>query len=187
MIVVCLPIELFSGPYLCKKNNIHTAIDTAGAHLSDDVINALTAADLLIIDLKHSDQEGYRALTGGNLKNVLRMIEWAQWQGKPLWVRQVAIPGITLDEQQLHRLGDLLEPISVIERIELLPYHRMGEDKYRELGLRPPLADTPAADPDLVAAHAEQLRQRGLPVFSPGKPAALSAATTAQKAESTLT
>ena len=103
----------------------------------------------------------------GNLERTLAFLDFCVDIAKPVWIRQVMVPGITLSTEQVMLLGDVLDEgdrRSVIKRIELLPFHRMADHKYDKMGWKFPLADTPAADPNEVAALGQLLADRGFPV-----------------------
>lgn len=158
----------------CREQGIHTVLDTAGMVLSAAVREAVALADLVILDIKHSQPEGFRQLTGGELSRVIDFLDHCSTAGKPLWIRQVIVPTITDDPEQVEGLGDLLcsgQRRSSIARVELLPYHRMGLYKYQEMGMDYPLEHIPEADPQAVADLAQLLAERGLPVRS-GAPTA---------------
>ncbi|MEN6548331.1 MAG: pyruvate formate-lyase-activating protein [Armatimonadia bacterium] len=134
----------------CQDVGIHTAVDTSGACLNDAVKEALQHADLVILDLKHTDPDAYHALTGGSLEQPLAFLDYVRQQRIPLWVRQVIVPGLNDTEEQARALAALLRDVPSLQRVELLPYHTMGLQKWQELGLRSPLEDTPPADPEKV-------------------------------------
>ena len=134
----------------CRDLGIHTAVDTSGACLSEAVKEALRHTDLVILDLKHTDPTQYNALTGGRLEQPLAFLDYVRRQRIPLWVRQVIVPGLNDTEEQALALAGLLRDLPALERVELLPYHTMGLQKWQELGLCSPFADTPPADPQKV-------------------------------------
>ncbi|TVR12570.1 MAG: pyruvate formate lyase-activating protein [Planctomycetota bacterium] len=151
----------------CREQGIHTVVDTAGFVLSAAVRALVDAVDMVILDVKHSQPEGFRQLTGGELSRTLDFLDYCSEQEKPLWIRQVIVPTITDDPEQVQGLGDLLcsgRRRSSIARVELLPYHRMGLHKYQEMGMEYPLEHIPEADPQVVAELAQLLVERGLPM-----------------------
>ncbi len=137
---------------LCAAQGIHTALDTSGALLNEDVREALSATRLVILDIKHTDPERYHQLTGGVLATTLAFLREVAEKGIPLWVRQVIVPGWNDTAEDVRALAELLHDIPSIERIELLPYHRMGEDKWRQLGHVNPLEDVAEMDLARLAA-----------------------------------
>ncbi|NHQ85662.1 pyruvate formate lyase-activating protein [Iodobacter sp. HSC-16F04] len=141
---------------------LHTALDTQGflaAHLDDAWFDNV---DLVLLDIKQSDPVKYEALTGKPLQPTLDFAERLQKMGKPVWVRYVLIPGISDDFADVEKLADYLQPMKNVERVEVLPFHKMGENKWAELGMKYELTDTPSPTMDLVERVRDQFRQRGL-------------------------
>lgn len=134
--------ELFR---LAKAAGVHTALDTAGGPFSIDEpffgkfreLMALT--DLVLLDIKHIDEERHKSLTGRSNKNVLELARYLSDTGKPVWIRHVLVPGITDDEESLSRLSEFLRTLKNVERVEVLPYHSLGAYKWKALGLNYPL------------------------------------------------
>ncbi len=136
---------------LCRAQGLHTALDTSGACPGPAAAEVLRHTDLVILDLKATDPEQYRALTGGELSRTWEFVRQVTAAGVALWVRKVIVPGWNDTEADARRLGEALRGLPTLERIELLPYHTLGLSKWDQLGLRSPLADRPAADPEHVA------------------------------------
>ena len=134
----------------CQELGIHTAVDTSGACLNPAVEEALKYADLVILDIKHTDPEKYTALTGSKLDCTLRFLEHLKGLGKPLWVRQVIVPGWNDTEDDARALVALLREVPSLVRVELLPYHRLGSRKWETLGLSSALEGVPEADAEVV-------------------------------------
>ena len=127
---------------LCRTAGIHTCLDTAGCGLGE-YGPILRSTDLILLDVKHYDPEGYRQVTGGSMAAFERFLEQAQAAGVPLWVRHVVVPGLTDGEAHLEGLERYLKTIRYIQRVELLPYHTLGVHKYAALGIPYPLEGTP--------------------------------------------
>ncbi len=128
--------------YLCKEKSIHTVIDTAGVSISDSktMHEILSLCDLIILDIKSSDDEKYRELTGQPIDRFKNFLALAQSLNKKLWLRQVIVPGLNDNEENIKDLAKFIKPIQNVERIELLPYKSLGESKYKKLGIKYPLA-----------------------------------------------
>lgn len=123
-----------------KQENIHIALDTAGVGIGNyDEI--LTYIDLVILDIKHISKDGYYDLTSFNMDEALRFIDSLNNSGKRVWIRQVIVPGVMDNDDYLKGLCDFLRNIKNIEKIEFLPYHSMGKEKYNKLGIKYPYAD----------------------------------------------
>jgi len=129
-----------------NKRKIHTALDTNGAIVSDEVKKLYQKTDLLILDVKHIDDEWHKKMTGVSNKNVLEMAEFRDKSGKPMWLRYVLVPGWNDSEDFLIRWGEYFKNYKNIERVEILPYHTLGVYKYKELGMEYPLKGVPSPD-----------------------------------------
>jgi pyruvate formate lyase activating enzyme len=145
---------LLSLMHRLKKEGIHMAIDTSGAVWSQAVDEAIHLADLILLDIKHTNGDAFFQLTGGQLKQVLAFLDVLKRDAIPYWIRQVTIPGITDSEAQIEQLGKITASDSR-ERIELLPFHKMGMTKWEKLGISCPLADVAP----MSAAVTEQLQR----------------------------
>jgi pyruvate formate lyase activating enzyme len=132
----------------CRALGLHTAIDTAGSVPVARSAPVIDAADLLLLDIKALDGDVCRKLTGMSNRHELDTLDYCEKTGKPVWVRHVVVPGITLDEAKLDALARYLASYRCVEKVELLPFHKMGEFKWRELGLDYELAATPAPTAD---------------------------------------
>lgn len=133
---------------LLKAQGIHTCLDTAGG-VPGDFSDILRQTDLVICDVKHHDPKDYKALTGGALSVTQGFLEQVQAMNVPLWIRHVVVPGLTDGELHLTQLQAYVNTLRNVQRVELLPYHKMGAHKYQELGLTDPLTDTAEMDADL--------------------------------------
>ena len=98
------------------------------------------------------------------MDNTLEILAARERMGKPVWIRHVLVPGLTLDDGQLHRLGRLLRDYRCVERGELLPFHKMGEYKWQALGEPYTLADVQPPEPEQVEHARSLLRGYGLEV-----------------------
>ncbi|MDD3969311.1 MAG: pyruvate formate-lyase-activating protein [Proteiniphilum sp.] len=140
---------------LCREQGIHTALDTSGTLWSQPVRDALDVTDLVLLDIKSIDPLQHRELTGAKITHTLRCLDYLEERQIPAWIRHVVVPGWTDDDRLLRRLADFLRPYRCIEKIELLPYHRMGARKYEQMGLVYRLEGTP----ELSAERLENARK----------------------------
>ena len=148
----------------CREEGLHTALDTSGAVSLLACQWAVDAADMLLLDMKAADDELFRRITGRGMDNTLDMLNHCENTGKPVWIRHVLVPGLTMEPAQLRKLGRLLAPYRCIERVELLPFHKMGEYKWEALGEPYTLWDTqPPSEKDVAEAR-RVLLDAGLPV-----------------------
>lgn len=148
---------------------LHIALDTQGflaAHLPDAWFDPV---DLVLLDIKHIDPAKYEAITSKPLQPTLDFAERLLQMHKRLWIRYVLVPGLTDDEADVARLAVYLRDLAqrapgAIERIEVLPFHKMGEFKWKELGMAYALEDTPTPDKALVDRVRAQLAVTGVTV-----------------------
>lgn len=144
-------IELFTK---LKDKGIHTCIDTSGmTSLTDDVKKVLSLTDLVLLDIKHINDEKCKDLVGRSNKLELAFARYLSDNNIPMWIRQVLIPGYTDSEEDLLQLKDFISSLKSVEKVELLPYHDMGKYKWKKLGLKYELEDVrPANASDLKRA-----------------------------------
>lgn len=138
--------ELFTKS---KEKGIHTCLDTSGVVFSEkrlDEFDRLTeVCDLVMLDIKHIDDEEHIKLTAHSNKHILEYLDYLESKGKDVWIRHVIVPGITLDDKYLAQLGRSIGRYRVIKALDVLPYHSMAKPKYEKLGMEYPLGDTPEA------------------------------------------
>lgn len=120
-----------------KEIKIHTCLDTCGyVDLSDDIKNAITLCDLVMLDIKHLESQMHLKLTGKDNKKVLDFLDYLYSINKKTRIRQVLVPSFTTDEKYIDKLIEFLDKYrAIIEKVELLPYHKMGIEKWQKLGL----------------------------------------------------
>ena len=133
---------------------IHTALDTAGSiPINSDIEELLEYTDLVLLDIKHIDNEKCKNLTGRSNKFTLNFAKYLNEHKIPVWIRQVLVPGITDDENDLLKLKELIASLSNVQKVELLPYHDMGKFKWEQLGFSYPLENVrTATDEDVKRA-----------------------------------
>lgn len=119
---------------LCKENDIHTAVDTAGFG-KGSYEEILKYTDLVILDVKHVNENGYRRLTGGSMKVFENFKKSLLDTSVKLWIRHVIVPGITDSKEHIKNLKKVIREFENIEKIQLLPYHNLGTNKYKEMGI----------------------------------------------------
>ena len=130
-----------------KQENIHIALDTAGVGIGDyDKI--LSLVDLVLFDVKYADKDGYQKLTGYPIDESEKFIEALNKSGKPVWIRQVIVPGLMDNDAYLKSLITTIKTINNIKRIDFLPYHKLGSEKYEKLGIYNPYKDMKEMDKD---------------------------------------
>ena len=143
-------IELFS---LAKKEGIHTCIDTSGITYSETntsyiekLDTLMQYTDLVMLDIKHIDPACHMALTSKDNAGILAFAKYLECKRIPLWIRHVIVKGYTDDPTYLYKLGTFIGGLKNLEALDVLPYHTMGEVKYKELGIDYPLKGLPSLD-----------------------------------------
>lgn len=139
--------ELFEK---AKEKGIHTCLDTSGITFNEkkiaDYERLVKSTDLVMLDIKHIDDEEHKKLTGQSNKNILTFARFLSDRGVSVWIRHVVVPNITDNDEYLFRLGQFLADIKTLKALDVLPYHTMGKPKYEQLGMEYPLGDTPPLD-----------------------------------------
>lgn len=134
-----------------KERNIHTALDTSGnLPISDKIARLLKVTDLVLLDIKHIDNEKAINLTGLSNNHTLNFARYLSEHGISMWIRQVLIPGFTDDEQDLKKLKEFIDDLKTVQKVELLPYHDLGKYKWKELGLRYELDQVSPPTPEQI-------------------------------------
>ena len=131
-------IEFFK---LAKAEGIHTAIDTAGNPFTREepffskFRELMKVTDLFILDIKQIEDEKHRSLTGFSNANILDLAQYLSDQGKHMWIRHVLVPGITTDEEDLRKTDAFIRTLKTVDKVEVLPYHKLGIQEWERLGI----------------------------------------------------
>lgn len=146
----------------CKEMGLHTALDTAGflGMHADDYL--LSDVDLVLLDIKAFSEETYQDLTGVALEPTLAFARRLAAMGKPVWLRYVLVPGLTDKFEEIEGLAAFAASLGNVERVDVLPFHKMGEFKWAAEGVPYRLTDTPAPPPELVDRVRAVFRAHGL-------------------------
>ena len=135
--------ELFKQ---AKVNNIHTSLDTSGvlynSNNSSKIEELMLYTDLVLLDIKHIDDDEHRKLTGHTNKNILEFARYLSDINKPMWIRHVVVPGLNDKEEYLDLLGKFIGCLKNVKALDILPYHNLAETKYDSLGIKYPLKGT---------------------------------------------
>ena len=149
--------ELFS---LSHEAGLNTCLDTSGCILNPEVEALLAVTDRVLLDLKYVTEEKYRAHVGCGLAAPLRFLARLNELGIPVTLRQVTIPGLNDDEASVRELVRIAEAHPCVDKLELLPFRKVCQVKYDEMGLAFPFADIPSPDGasmaklrELIPAH----------------------------------
>ena len=122
---------------LLKKEDIHITLDTSGVG-NGDYEELLSYIDLVLLDIKHPNPIEYKELTGQTIEESETFIKYLNESNVPVWIRQVIVPGLMDNDEYLYSLKEHLKKIRNIEKIDFLPYHTLGIEKYQELGIEYP-------------------------------------------------
>lgn len=136
----------------CRREGLHTAVDTAGSLPLAQSAAVIDLADMLLLDIKALDGQLCRDLTGYGNENTLATLDYCEKKHKPVWIRHVIVPGWTLDHDRLNALAQFLKGYRCVQRVELLPFHKMAEYKWEQLGLDNTLKATPEPTEEQVRA-----------------------------------
>jgi pyruvate formate lyase activating enzyme len=151
---------LFQG---CKAMGLHTALDTSGflGDAADEEL--LRATDLVLLDIKHFDAAQYKNVTGGDLAPTLTFAERLAAMKKNMWLRYVLVPGLSDDLDSIEKLAAYARALGNVERVEVLPFHKMGEPKWEALGYGYKLKATEPPSAELTAKVRTIFWSHGLP------------------------
>ena len=132
-------IEVFK---LLKKNNVHSALDTSGIIFDDSNLELMNKfdelikyTDLVLLDIKHIDNNEHIKLTGKSNENILKFAKYLSDNNIHMWIRHVLVPTITLNDEYLIKTKEFIDTLKTVDKIEVLPYHTMGIVKYEQLGI----------------------------------------------------
>ena len=131
-------LELFTK---AKEKGVHTTLDTCGNPFTREepffskFEKLMEVTDLVMLDIKHMDEEQHVLLTGQKNDNILDMATYLSDTGKSMWIRHVLVPERSDRDDYLWKLHDFIEKLDHVERVEVLPYHTLGVYKWKELGI----------------------------------------------------
>jgi len=158
MVQMAFAKRIFAG---AKAMGLHTAIETSG-FLGDRVDDSfLGVVDLFLLDIKSSDPDTYRKVTGRDIAPTLRFAERLASINKPVWVRFTLVPGSTDDPANVEGIARFVAPMNNVEWVEVQPFHQMGEFKWKTMGLEYKHYDTHPPSRDLVNRVIGQFRAAG--------------------------
>lgn len=145
-----------------KEQGIHTTLDTSGNPFTreepffEKMQELMKYTDLVMLDIKHIDDEKHKVLTGCTNENILDMAKYLDEIGKPVWIRHVLVPERSDEDVALEKLHEFIEELGNVEKVEVLPYHTLGAYKWKELGYEYPLEGIDPPTKERVE-HAKQV------------------------------
>lgn len=147
---------------MLKKANVHVALDSSGAIYNEEVKELIKDyVDLVLLDLKSFNEEDYHNLTGYHLEPTLKNLEYLKEINKATYIRYVVVPNITDNLEKIQKMIEFLKDYKNIEKIEVLPFHKMGEFKWENLGLKYMLKDTPIPSKESIVEIKKMFKEAG--------------------------
>ena len=151
--------EIFKG---CREADIHTAVDTSGHMKVEYVKDAIEYTDLVLLDIKSYNDKVFKEITGVSNKNTIEFSNYLAEIDKPTWIRYVLVPGLTDNMEDVEDLAKFLSPMKNIEKVQMLPFHKLGEYKWEELGYEYKLGDVQPPSKELVGKVTKMFNNYGL-------------------------
>lgn len=139
--------EVFS---LCLKNGINTCLDTSGSLISENIKELLKLTNRVLLDIKYTSDELYRENVGCDMDRVLHFLGVLEEMRIPVTLRQVIIPTVNDTEENIEKLKKITKSFSVIDKIELLPFRKICQVKYDNMGIDFPFGHLPECSPDTI-------------------------------------
>ena len=134
-----------------KNEGIHIALDTSGYGDEKYYKDILPLVDILLLDIKHYDDLAHKKLVGKSMKGIRNFMSYFNYFKGKIWVRHVMVPGLTDSTASMDRLFSHIENHSkIIDKIEILPYHKLGVEKYIQMGIKDPMEGIPEMDKELA-------------------------------------
>ena len=149
---------------LCRREGLHTTLDTSGFCPLDRARPALDACDLVLLDIKSMDPDTHRRVTGASREPTLTVARYLSTIDKPTWIRFVLVPGLTDSPSNIEPMAEFIVGLRNVAKIQVLPFHKMGEYKWAEMGMSYDLKDTPIPTPEQIEAASAFFRAKGLKV-----------------------
>lgn len=147
---------------VCQHAKLQTALDTSGCCSSEVMEKMAAHADMILYDLKLYDSQRHKRLTGVSNELIIKNLHLLAAAGKCIWIRIPIIPGCTDDKENIEGIDRILHPLKSIERIDLLGYHKLAEDKYRRLNRPYPMIGAESPSNEMMLQCLEILRANGM-------------------------
>jgi pyruvate formate lyase activating enzyme len=155
-------VKLFTA---AQAMGIHTALDSngyLGSRLTDEDLEKI---DLVLLDIKAWDPEKHHRLTGMDVDPVLDFARRLALRRRPVWLRYVLVAGLTDSPQEIAQIADFTANLGNVERVDVLPFHRMGAFKWKQLGINYTLQDAEPPSMEIIDRACDQFRAVGLKVY----------------------
>jgi len=158
------PVFLLELLKACRKKEIHTTLETCG-YVNPELLQTVSAdVDLFLYDLKLMHSQKHQAVTGVANELILANLRWLAEHHPQVIVRVPIIPGINDDQENIQQMGKFVASLKPVTELHLLPYHKVGADKYRRLGLTYQLPDLQSPDSERMEEIRGRLEEFGLKV-----------------------
>lgn len=132
-----------------QENGINTCLDSNGRLNTPDVHTLLEYTDLLLLDVKHINDEWHRKLTGQSNKTTLDLAAYREASGKKMWLRYVLVPGWSDQPEYVEQWAQYFSGYKTVERVEIIPFHQLGLHKWELMNMQYPLKETPTPSDEL--------------------------------------
>ena len=146
--------ELF---ILCHKEGINTCIDTSGSIINDTVQNLLEHTDHILLDIKYTTDEDYKKYVGCSIEKPLEFLKCAEDKNISVTLRQVTIPTLNDNEQNILKLKKIAQSHKCVVKTELLPFKKLCVTKYEKLGIPFPFSHIPEPEKSVIKRLTELL------------------------------
>ncbi|TVQ08609.1 MAG: pyruvate formate lyase-activating protein [Leptolyngbya sp. DLM2.Bin27] len=148
----------------CHQMGLHTALDTSGYVALEAAKPVLINTDLVLLDIKSYSSDLFHQVTRVSIEPTLKFARYLAEINQPTWIRFVLVPGLTDPAENVAGLAEFVGSLGNVERVEILPFHKLGEYKWEQLGLPYALAKTQPPSPELVEQVVQIFRQQSLTV-----------------------
>ncbi len=161
---------LYQAPFLqamlkaCREKEIHTAVDTSGYAPAEIFVEICNMIDVVLFDLKLMDDDLHRRYTGVSNKKILKNLQTLSGLNTPHHIRFPLIPGITDTNENIVSMAEFTRALGSVNRIDILPMHRIAEGKYKRLGMRSKMADRQGPSAEKITATKMQFEDFGFTV-----------------------
>ncbi len=150
---------------MAKEAGLHTTLDTSGfvGHKASEEL--LDKTDLVLLDIKSFSPMTHKMVTGVCVDQTIKFAKRLDARGNKVWIRFVLVPGLTDHEKNIDGLAEFVSTLSNVDRVEILPFHKMGEEKYKRSGLPYQLSQTPTPTTDQVERARAIFAKHGVETF----------------------
>jgi len=156
------PVFLQTLLTLCKERRIHTAVETCGFVDSAALVSTIPYVDLYLYDLKAIDDEKHQRLTGVSNKTILKNLRDLSRSHNRITIRFPVIPGVNDSDRDISQIGEFVSAMEKVDGIDILPYHKLGIEKYKRLGMMYRMGEMRPPTSEEMTEIAERLRRFGL-------------------------